>query len=156
VKCEKVIQLLDEYVEGNLADTVAQQLSEHIEKCGKCSAEEVFLRSMMEILCSLPDRSASQDFADAVMDKLSWLESNSASDESKIYITDPGSLQEDGLLSELISRSGVKPVWIGIKMMIRPVKYTKYMMPRPTVKIRTGDARVKSLTKLPVALGFRW
>jgi hypothetical protein len=55
----------------------------------------------------------------------------------------------------VVSATGLLPTWFGIRMMTRSVQAAKYI-PRPTMRLRTGKARSRSLTKLPLALGFRW
>ncbi len=140
MKCSTVHKLLNEYVENNLDDSVSRSLSEHIEKCGQCAAEEHLLRSLTSTLRSLPQRSAPLNFTDGVMETL-------------LQADEPE--EEVGLLSSVISATGLLPTLFGIRMMTRSVQAAKYI-PRPTVRLRMGETRSRSLTKLPLALGFRW
>jgi hypothetical protein len=39
---------------------------------------------------------------------------------------------------------------------LRSARITERYIPRPTVRLRIGKDRSRSLTKLPLALGFRW
>ena len=140
MKCSTVHKLLNEYVENSLDDSVSRSLSEHIGKCRQCAAEENLLRSLTAALHSLPQRTAPLNFTDGVMESLSQA----------------GEIEEEiGLLSSVVSATGLLPTWFGIRMMTRSVQAAKYI-PRPTVRLRTGKARSRSLTKLPLALGFRW
>lgn len=139
--CSIVRESLNEYVEGDLPDDVYQAVSEHLKKCIQCAIEESILRSLIKVLESLPQKSPSMDFTDKVMAGISNL-----GDET---------VEKAGLLSSIMSSSGLKSAWIGLKMMARSAKIVKYI-PGPTVKLRTGEARTSSLTKLPMALGFRW
>ncbi len=139
--CITVCKLLNEYIEDNLTDSVSQALSEHLQKCEQCAAEERLLRGLAAALRSLPQRSAPPDFTMEIMAALAQ--------------SDDVSAEASGVLSTLVSRSGLGPAWIGMKMVARSVKFAEYM-PRPTVRLRIGDSRSRSLTKLPLALGFRW
>jgi len=65
------------------------------------------------------------------------------------------STEKARLLSRLASKSGLQPAWIGMRMTARSVGFIKYV-PRPTVRLRIGEDRSRSLTKFPLALGFRW
>ncbi len=140
MKCSTVHELLNEHVENNLDDSVSRSLSEHIGKCGQCAAEEHLLRSLTATLHSLPQRSAPLNFTDGVM-------------ESLLQADEPE--EEIGLLSSVVAATGLLPMWFAIRMMGRSVQAAKYI-PRPTVRLKTGEARSRSLTKLPLALGFRW
>ena len=140
MKCSTVHELLNDYVENSLDDSVSRSLSEHIRKCRQCAAEENLLRSLTATLRSLPQRSAPLNFTDGVMENL-------------LQADEPA--EEVGLLSSVVSGTGLLPTWFGIRMMTRSVQAAKYI-PRPTMRLRTGEARSRSLTKLPLALGFRW
>ena len=140
MKCSTVHKLLNEYVENSLDDSISRSLSEHIRKCKQCAAEEHLLRSLTATLRSLPQRPASLNFTDGIM-------------ESLLQAGEPE--EEVGLLSSVVSATGLLPTWFGMRMMARSVEAAKYI-PRPTVRLRKGEARSRSLTKLPLALGFRW
>ncbi len=143
--CSSAHKLLAEYVEDNLTHSVSRSLSEHLQECRSCTVEERLLRSLSEALHSLPQKSAPMSFTDEVMKSL--LETEIVSEE------EPAA--KAGILSSVISATGLRPAWFGVKMAARSTKVVRYV-PQPTVKLRTGKARSRSLTKLPLALGFRW
>ena len=155
MNCATVRQLLNEYVENNLTHSASQLLSEHLQQCRQCAAEEDLLRTLAATLRSLPQMRAPLDFTEDVMEKLSQLGGISATEPPVEHDVSLSSQEKAGLLSTLVSASGLRPTWIGVRMMARSVTFTKYV-PRPTVKLRIGNARSQSLTKLPLALGFRW
>ena len=145
MNCAEVRQLLNEYVEKSLNDNDSRSLLEHLQECRQCAMEERVLHTLVMTLRSLPQKSAPAYFTDQVMEKLSQPDDMPATIDT----------EEAGFLSRLASVSGLKSMWIGAKMTSRSVGFVKYM-PRPTVKLRVGDNRAQSLTKLPLALGFRW
>ena len=145
MNCENVRKLLNEYIENNLTDAVSQSLSEHLQECERCAMEEGILRTLLTTLRSLPQKLAPADFTDHVMEELSKLDDVPAT----------VSTEKAGLISRLASKSGLQPAWIGMRMTARSVGFIKYV-PRPTVRLRIGEDRNRSLTKLPLALGFRW
>ncbi len=145
MNCSNVRELLAEYVEDNLTDSVSRSLSEHLQECRSCAVEERLLRSLSEALHSLPQKLAPMSFTDEVMKSL--LEAETVSEAEPAAKT--------GILSSVISATGLRPTWFGVKMAVRSTKVIRYV-PQPTVKLRTGKARSRSLTKLPLALGFRW
>ena len=145
MNCTTVRQLLSEYIENNLTDSAFESVSRHLQECKRCAAEEHLLRTLAATLHSLPRMPASLGFTGEVMERLPHLGDMPAA----------GSTEEAGLLSTLASASGLQPMWIGVRMMTRSMRFARYM-PRPTVRLRVGDDRSQSLTKLPLAVGFRW
>ena len=145
MNCAEARQLLNEYVENSLTDSISQSLLEHLQECEQCAMEEGLLHTLVMTLRLLPQRSTPEGFTDQVMEKLSQPEDVLAIISST----------RAGLLSRLASTSGLKPAWIGAKMTARSVGFVKYV-PRPTVRLRVGDDRTRSLTKLPLVFGFRW
>jgi len=145
LNCAEARQLLNEYVENTLTDSISQSLLEHLQECKQCAMEEGLLHTLVMTLRSLPRKSAPAGFTDQVMEKLSQ------PDDIPAIIT----TKKAGLLSRLASTSGLKPAGIGTKMAARSVGFVKYV-PRPTVRLRVGDDRTRSVTKLPLAFGFRW
>jgi len=145
LNCSAVCDLLAEYIEGNLTNNVSQTLSEHLQGCKACATEESLLRSLSETLHSLPQKSAPVHFTEGVMKSL--LEAETVSEEEALART--------SILSSVISATGLWPTWFGMKMAARSAKVVTYV-PRPTAKLRIGEARSRSLTKLPLALGLRW
>ena len=145
MNCSNVCELLAEYIEGDLTDSVSRSLSEHLQECKSCAVEERLARSLSETLHSLPQKSAPMSFTDEVMKSL--LEAEPVSEKEPVA--------RAGILSSVISATGLRPAWFGVRMAARSTKVVKYV-PRPTVKLRTGGTRSRSLTKLPLALGFRW
>jgi len=145
VDCSIAHKLLVEYIEDNLTDSVSRTLSEHLQECKPCAVEERLLRSLSEALHSLPQKSAPMSFTDEVMKSL--LEAETVSEE--------GAAAKAGILASTISATGLRPAWFGVKMAGRSARVVRYV-PRPTVRLRTGKTRSRSLIKLPLALGFRW
>lgn len=145
VDCTTVRQLLNEYIEDNLTDSVSESLSRHLQECKRCEAEEHLVRTLTATLHSLPRRPVPPGFTDEVMGRLTHL--------GEMPTTE--SAEDAGILSTLASASGLQPTWVGVRMISRSVRFAKYI-PRPTVRLRIGDDRSQSLTKLPLALGFRW
>jgi len=145
VNCSNVCELLAEYIEGDLTDSVSRSLSEHLQECRSCAVEESLARSLSEMLHSLPQKSASMSFTDEVMKSLLEAETVPAEEPAA----------RSGILSSVISATGLRPAWFGVKMASRSAKVVRYM-PKPKVRLRIGETRSRSLTKLPLALGFRW
>lgn len=143
--CSTVYNLLNEYVENRLSDSVSQTMSEHLQGCKKCAAEERLLRALATTLHSLPQRSAPAGFTDDIMESLRQIDEAFADEQ----------VEDAGLLSSIASASGLRSMWIGAKMMTQSANVVRYV-PRPTMRLRIGDKRTRSLTKLPLAFGFRW
>jgi hypothetical protein len=155
VNCATVHELLNEYVEGNLTSSVSQLLSEHLQKCRQCAAEECLLRKLAATLHSLPPKPAPPHFTEEVMEKVSH--SGDVSVIEPLLERDAGLLSEGevGLLSRVVSKSGLQSIWTGMRIVSYSVNFARYV-PRPTVRLRTSEDRSRSLTKLPLALGLRW
>ena len=145
MNCTTAHQLLNEYIQNNLTDSVSESVSRHLQECKQCAAEEHLLRTLTATLHSLPRRPVPPGFTDGVMERLPY-----PGDMPKAEST-----EDTGILSTLASVSGLQPAWVGVRMMSRSMRFARYI-PRPTVRLRIGDDRYQSLTKLPLALSFRW
>lgn len=150
MNCVTIRKLLNEYVEDNLTGDVRNIISRHILECKECSAEEKTLRLLVSALHSMPRRSVPQNFTHIVMSNLPETDEYSSEKTLSKNISD-----EQGILSLIAYRSGAKPAWDAVKVFTHSIGFVKYM-PRPTVKIRIGKERTRSLTKVPFAFGFRW
>ena len=148
MKCEDIRELLDDYIEGKLAESKSNLVHEHILSCEKCANEKDRLYAIIASLSSMPRKSAPVNFVEQVMTNLPELDN--------IYAVQTDDTKEEaGILATLASASGMKFAWIGTKKAIQSVSFVRYL-PRPMLKIRLGASRKKSLTKSPFALGFRW
>lgn len=150
MNCITVRKLLNEYVENNLTNDVMSAMSLHILECKECATEEKLLRLLVSALHSMPRRSASQSFTEVVMASLPELDENLSEESLSKADSD-----ERSVLSVIAYRSGAKPTWDLVRGFTRSMGFVKYV-PRPTIKLRIGEERTRSLTKMPFAFGFRW
>ncbi|MBD3184661.1 hypothetical protein GF312_20440 [Candidatus Poribacteria bacterium] len=147
--CRKVLSLMDEYLENKLPEEVSQEINLHTKECVNCMAEININRVLVSALSTLPDKKAPVRFADAVMNQVLTEYEESENNE------DSESIMDRLTAFWVLTAQSVKPSLTGVKMMTRSFSFTKYI-PRPTFRIRWGDDRQESLTKLPLAVGFRW
>jgi anti-sigma factor RsiW len=54
MNCREVLELLDDYVDGDLHASRASQVRRHVEECSACREEERALRRLLEKAASLP------------------------------------------------------------------------------------------------------
>ena len=57
MKCEEVVELFGDYVDGDLCEPVKERVEKHIASCSKCQDFEKSYRFVIELAASLRPRS---------------------------------------------------------------------------------------------------
>lgn len=70
MKCKEIRLLLNEYLEGMLDLETKSLIEKHLEECGECSRELVFIKAYKGTLSSLPEVQAPEDFLQKVHEKI--------------------------------------------------------------------------------------
>ena len=73
MKCKKIRNLLQLYIDNTLTFGEKQIVEKHLEKCSECQAELKSLSVMVRLIKSLPEVSTSPDFTEKLMSKISQI-----------------------------------------------------------------------------------
>lgn len=73
MNCRKIKKLLQLYIDDALTFGEKQLVEKHLEKCSACRAELKSLSAMVRLIKSLPEVSASPDFTENLMAKISQI-----------------------------------------------------------------------------------
>ena len=68
--CKDVKELSSDYIDGDLEDTKASQLSRHLSWCAPCNAFVNTLRATVELLRATPKQEAPDGFRDRIREEL--------------------------------------------------------------------------------------
>lgn len=74
MNCKKIKKLLKLYIDDSLTFGEKQLVEKHLEKCSECQAELKSLSAVVRIIKSLPEVSASPNFTENLMSKISQIE----------------------------------------------------------------------------------
>ena len=74
MKCKKIRNLLQLYIDEALTFGEKQIVEKHLEKCSECRAELKSLSAMLRLIKSLPEVSTSPNFTENLMSKISQIE----------------------------------------------------------------------------------
>jgi len=73
MKCKKIRNLLQLYIDNTLTFGEKQIVEKHLEKCSECRAELKSLSATVRLIKSLPEVSTSPDFTEKLMSKISQI-----------------------------------------------------------------------------------
>ncbi len=68
VRCARVQQLIEAYVDGALDPVLTRGIDAHLQQCARCTAEVIFARQMTRALVDAQAIKAPRGFADRVME----------------------------------------------------------------------------------------
>jgi hypothetical protein len=71
MNCQKIMKLLNPYIDKALDGDISQQIDEHLKACPSCSKEYQSLKKVIVSLNSLSDQPAPVDFTQSIMAKIS-------------------------------------------------------------------------------------
>ena len=144
IDCAKVRELIEAYVDNELAADKKLSVSKHLGHCEDCSKEESILRRIDAAFEMLDIKKAPDRFTESVLREISEL------------AVDAPPEREQFILSKWSKLLGMKQIWsdmgIGFNVVRRGLKFAKYL-PAPSLKLRLEGF---GLARVPVSVGIRW
>ena len=74
MSCQKIVKLLNPYIDKTLDADTAQQVDEHLKSCSACREEHLKLKKIVSALTSITPQQAPADFTQNIMAKISQKE----------------------------------------------------------------------------------